>query len=365
MDDRVRLKLYYHGQILLQTLGIKFVCENSLDIIIPFTLFEKLKGVIYEKMDSQISRRVSCIMYRYPISVFADRDIELEDYNSDSEEEFESNYEVVNPGLDEDQVDEAIVADVADVINALANQQSFVERSFMRSLDLKAMHAPEFPQYINAKLPLMPDGEFTVGMEFSSREVVIKAMKDYTIRRGVNYRVHKSEPTAFYAKCTQYGAGCDWLIRVSKMSRKFCWEIRRYNGSHTCTRATISQDHSKLDSNTVAEAIKPLAPYLQKLIVNIDMIVTITFTPELSYYDERYSRTVREYEIGQRVTSKLVALTDRMRYLKCVSVPVVWSMQWTSVDNGVTGEFQVDRLPYRHVFACCAKPTAGLATVCT
>ncbi|XP_025628497.1 uncharacterized protein [Arachis hypogaea] len=42
------------------------------------------------------------------------------------------------------------------------------------------------------------------------------------------------------------------------MSRKFCWEIRRYNGSHTCTRATISQDHSKLDSNTIAEAIKPL-----------------------------------------------------------------------------------------------------------
>ncbi|XP_025662094.1 uncharacterized protein [Arachis hypogaea] len=169
-----------------------------------------------------------------------------------------------------------MVTDVVDVANALANQQPFVEPSFMRSLDLEAIHAPEFPQYVNAvyyiigsdkskicdvvaaELPLMPDGEFTVGMEFSSREAVIKAMKDYTIRRGVDYRVHESEPTIFYAKCTQYGAGCDWLIRVSKMSRKFCWEIRRYNGSHTCTRATISQDHSKLDSNTVAEAIKPL-----------------------------------------------------------------------------------------------------------
>ncbi|XP_057739618.1 uncharacterized protein LOC130956597 [Arachis stenosperma] len=189
----------------------------------------------------------------------ADRDIELKDYNNDSEEEFESNYEVVDPGVDEDQADEAIVADVADVTNALANQQPFLEPSFMRSLDLEAMHAPEFPQYVNAaELPLLLDGEFTVGMEFSSREAVIKAMKDYTVRRGVDYRVHESEPTTFYAKCTQYGAGCDWLIRVSKMSRKFCWEIRRYNGSHTCTRATISQDHSKLDSNTVAKAIKPL-----------------------------------------------------------------------------------------------------------
>ncbi|RYR57291.1 hypothetical protein Ahy_A05g023015 [Arachis hypogaea] len=157
-----------------------------------------------------------------------DRDIELEDYNSDSEEEFESNYEVVDPGVDEDQADEAVVVDVADVANALANQQPFVEPSFMRSLDLEAMHDPEFPQYVNAaELPLMPDGEFTVGMEFSSREAVIKAMKDCTIRRGVDYRVYESEPTTFYAKCTQYGAGCDWLIRVTKMSRKFCWEIRR------------------------------------------------------------------------------------------------------------------------------------------
>ncbi|RYQ98441.1 hypothetical protein Ahy_B08g094481 [Arachis hypogaea] len=53
-------------------------------------------------------------------------------------------------------------------------------------------------------------------------------------------------------------SGCDWLIRISMVSRKYCWVIRRYNDSHTCTRATISQDHSKLDSSTIVEAIKPL-----------------------------------------------------------------------------------------------------------
>ncbi|XP_072063328.1 uncharacterized protein [Arachis hypogaea] len=109
-----------------------------------------------------------------------------------------------------------MVADVADVANALANQQPFVEPTFMRSLDLEVMHAPEFSQYVNAaELPVMTDGEFTVRMELSSREAVIKAMKDYTIRRGVDYRAHESEPTTFYPKCTQYGAGCDWLIRVA------------------------------------------------------------------------------------------------------------------------------------------------------
>nr|XP_025631357.1 uncharacterized protein LOC112726250 [Arachis hypogaea] len=83
-------------------------------------------------------------------------------------------------------------------------------------------------------------------------------MKEYTLRRSVDYHVYESEPLIFYTKCTQYGSGCDWLIRVSMISRKYCWVIKRYNGSHTCTRATISQDHSKLDSNTIAETIKPL-----------------------------------------------------------------------------------------------------------
>ncbi|RYR13247.1 hypothetical protein Ahy_B04g070342 isoform D [Arachis hypogaea] len=77
------------------------------------------------------------------------------------------------------------------------------------------------------QIPMVEDGEFRVGMEFSSREAVIKAVKDYSIRRSVDYRVFESEPLTFYAKCTQYGA-------------------------------TISQDHSKLDSITIAEAIKPL-----------------------------------------------------------------------------------------------------------
>ncbi|QHO04778.1 uncharacterized protein DS421_13g443080 [Arachis hypogaea] len=243
-----------------------------------------------------MSRKISCILYRYPIPVFggfvqfeskyvtdeaslqemfsmyfesrarisfielyiefeqseADRNIVLEDYNSDSEEEFESNYEVVGPDGDEEQGDGTVAPDVTDVANALVNEVPFEEPSFMRVLDLEAMHVPEFPEYMSV------DGEFAVGMEFSFREFVIRAMKEYSIRRSVDYRVYESEPLTFYAKCTQYGFGCDWLIRVSMISRKHRWVVRRYNGSHTCTRSTISQDHSKLDSNTIAEAIKPL-----------------------------------------------------------------------------------------------------------
>ncbi|QHN91956.1 uncharacterized protein DS421_17g579480 [Arachis hypogaea] len=77
----------------------------------------------------------------------ADQNIVRKDYNSDSEKEFESNYEVVDPNRDKDQGDGTMAPNMTDVANALANEVPFEEPSFMRMLDLKAMHAPEFPEY--------------------------------------------------------------------------------------------------------------------------------------------------------------------------------------------------------------------------
>ncbi|XP_072065583.1 uncharacterized protein [Arachis hypogaea] len=94
--------------------------------------------------------------------------------------------------------------------------------------------------------PIVADGEFAVGMEFSSREAVIKAMKE-----------------------------------VSMINRKYCWVIRRYNDSHTCTRATISQDYSKLDSNTIAEVIKSLVeadPSLKVKLVIAEVLSKFNYT---------------------------------------------------------------------------------------
>ncbi|RYR65454.1 hypothetical protein Ahy_A03g011392 [Arachis hypogaea] len=327
MDDRVLLKVYYFGQILLKTSErVKFICENPLDVVIPFTIsFEELKGVICEKIDSEMSKKISCILYRYPIPVFggfvqfetkyvtdeasmqemfsmyiesrarisfielyiefeqseADRNIIREDYNSDSEEEFESNYEIVGPDGDEDQGDGTVAPNVTDVANTLMNEVPFEEPSFMRVLDLEAMHVPEFSEY--TKISIVADGEFAVRMKFSSKKAVIKAMKECSIRRSVDYRVYESEPLTFYAKCTQYRSGCDWLIRVSMISRKHCWVIWRYNG---------------------------------------------------------YSRTVREYEnevfeVREMPSGLEYAVDLRRHQCDC-------------------GEFQVDRIPCRHVFACCA-----------
>ena len=102
------------------------------------------------------------------------------------------------------------------------------------------------------------DGELCIGMQFSDREAVIRAIRRYSISKGVDYKVYESEPTTFYCKCIHYGIDCGWLVRASFRKNKYYWEIRKYNGPHTCTRARISQDHTKLDSDTIAECIKPM-----------------------------------------------------------------------------------------------------------
>nr|XP_029147041.1 uncharacterized protein LOC112733035 [Arachis hypogaea] len=144
-------------------------------------------------------------------------DIDWEEDNNDSEEEFEANYEVDDKNDDGDLAGNPAVQNEA---NAVVSQHPFGVPSFMRTLDLEAMHAPEFPEYANTGEGNVAaeDGEFSVEMEF----------------------------------------GCDWLIRASLIRKKACWEIRRYNGKHTCTMGTISQDHAKLDSDTIADAIRPL-----------------------------------------------------------------------------------------------------------
>ncbi|RYR51782.1 hypothetical protein Ahy_A06g026756 [Arachis hypogaea] len=104
----------------------------------------------------------------------------------------------------------------------------------MRSLDLDAMYAPKFSEYANIGVADPEAGEFRIGMEYGSRKSVIAAIRSYTIFRGVNYVVYESESQTFYAKCNSYGRGCNWLIQASLIQKKACWEIWRYNGSHTC-----------------------------------------------------------------------------------------------------------------------------------
>ncbi|MED6138704.1 hypothetical protein PIB30_076967 [Stylosanthes scabra] len=81
----------------------------------------------------------------------AQPDLEFDGYYSDSEEEFEGNYEM-DDANQEDVLEHDTESKMKDVANALANEMSFQEPSFMRVLDEDVMNAPEFAEDMNPGL---------------------------------------------------------------------------------------------------------------------------------------------------------------------------------------------------------------------
>ncbi|XP_057756403.1 uncharacterized protein LOC130975662 [Arachis stenosperma] len=312
MEDTANLVVYCDGEIIRNTHeGVRFVSQNPFSFVVPCTMtLMELQSGLCQSMENGTLMRVSRILYRNSVVVFGgliqfdtipitdeasmqnmfqihrqtymrhpqielyvefeaveavavQNDIDVNDdiaavyegMNSDSEEDFEATYEA---GDEDEDGDVGVEAAVENVVVHPSSSQPMGIPPFMCELDLDAMHAPEFSEYANRGIADPEDREFRIGMEYSSRKSVVAAIRSFTISRGVDYDVYESEPQTFYTKCKMYGHGCDWLIRASLIRRKGCWEIRRYNGRHTCTIRTISQDHSKLDSDIVTEAIRPL-----------------------------------------------------------------------------------------------------------
>ncbi|XP_015960483.2 uncharacterized protein LOC107484412 [Arachis duranensis] len=70
--------------------------------------------------------------------------------------------------------------------------------------------------------------------------------------------VLESDHLKYHGKCKEFGKGCSWLIRISLRARKGTWEVRSYNGPHTCLATSISNDHWQLDYHIICARIYPL-----------------------------------------------------------------------------------------------------------
>ncbi|RYQ93406.1 hypothetical protein Ahy_B09g099684 [Arachis hypogaea] len=171
---------------------------------------------IYQQTRAQVSVIELYVEFEKLVEVdLPEPNIDWTVYNTESEEEFGGTYHIVGPAEDVDECDIIVEPEVVDMTNALTRQHPSREPSFMHVLDLAAVKDQNFLNPV-----VLTDGEFVIGREFSSRETVIAAIKDYTICRGVDYRAV-------------------------------------YNSSHTYTRTIICQDHAKLNSDMIAEVIKP------------------------------------------------------------------------------------------------------------
>ncbi|RYQ84879.1 hypothetical protein Ahy_B10g104380 [Arachis hypogaea] len=301
LKGTANIVVFHNGEVVRNTYeGVSFAFENMfLFVVLCTIMFAELQYGLCQSIEADIVKRVTNILYRSLVVVFGDLiqfevmpiideisiqrifcihqethvqhprielyvefehiivdvvqdDPDVQDDRveaclgmyDDSDEEFEATYETGDKDEDGNGGSEAVLETL--VVPAAVSQLMDVP-PFIRSLDLDAMYAPEFSKYANIGVADLEDGEFRIGMEYGSRKSVIETIQSYVISRGVDYVVYESEPQTFYAKCKTYGRGCDWLIQASLIQKKACWKIRRYNGRHTCSMGTISQDHPKKD----------------------------------------------------------------------------------------------------------------------
>ncbi|RYR45991.1 hypothetical protein Ahy_A07g031761 isoform A [Arachis hypogaea] len=88
--------------------------------------------------------------------------------------------------------------------------------SHYQSLDLDIMHERS-PFSDTGEEDYNLDGgvEFRVGHKFRSQEAVLQGMKNYSIRRSVEYRVTESDRLKYHVQCRQVENGCQWSLRVA------------------------------------------------------------------------------------------------------------------------------------------------------
>ncbi|XP_057761003.1 uncharacterized protein LOC130981419 [Arachis stenosperma] len=131
------------------------------------------------------------------------------------------------------------------------------------SLDLDAMRqegVPGKPAGFGARDAEGSPGltKFHVGKQFQDKNEALLSVKTYSIRRGVQYKVVESDYRRYVGKCSKFGNKCTWLIQLSLQQRKGIWEVKRYNGPHTCLATSISSDHRSLDYHVISAFIMPM-----------------------------------------------------------------------------------------------------------
>ncbi|XP_016164295.1 uncharacterized protein LOC107606790 [Arachis ipaensis] len=75
--------------------------------------------------------------------------------------------------------------------------------------------------------------EFQIGQSFQNKDEAVLSVKDYSIRRGVEYSVLESNHLKYHEKCKEFDKGYSWLIHIPLRTRKGTWEVRRADAAVT------------------------------------------------------------------------------------------------------------------------------------
>ncbi|XP_021601524.1 uncharacterized protein LOC110606845 [Manihot esculenta] len=103
-----------------------------------------------------------------------------------------------------------------------------------------------------------PNMEFSVGMIFPNRDVVMAATKEYHLCRHHQFCSDETKRKTYSIKCKNKKHNCKWHMRASMKEESGVWKIVSYNGPHTCSNPMVEKDHPQLDNKFLCQFILPM-----------------------------------------------------------------------------------------------------------
>ncbi|XP_016185095.1 uncharacterized protein LOC107626710 [Arachis ipaensis] len=264
--------------------GVKFIDKDPLSIFMrPTTRFDDFVNSIIQKLGLQGVKRVQKLFYRIPISVLRD-DVNYDCFIIGSDEDLQVLFhcrrqfsEVRTPEL---------LTKLVDVVSSsrgsnrnthtIGTVAGFNSRPVGASLSVpvnapleEPVASPSFAVDLNCS----GGGEVGIvdrvptylqcGAPAGMGDALLDDDDDDDVESDLiaddsGDDIAASNPARYVGKCTEFGNGCTWLIRLSLRQRKGIWEVKRYNGPHTCLATSISSDHRSIDYHVISAFIMPM-----------------------------------------------------------------------------------------------------------
>lgn len=85
--------------------------------------------------------------------------------------------------------------------------------------------------------------------EFPSKSMLKKYMRLIAIRGNLEFKVDRSNADFYMLSCIV--DGCTWMVRISRISGRDIWLVRKYVSQHTCRRDVLATIIVKLVVNSL------------------------------------------------------------------------------------------------------------------
>ncbi|MED6193147.1 hypothetical protein PIB30_016241 [Stylosanthes scabra] len=147
--------------------------------------------------------------------------------NHDSDNDQEDNEPVVVPQSEEDDEEEEDEVEEQRVNYFQWAQPAYAQPEMtrqydhpahFRSLNLDAMNLGSFG--FQGGPDDDPVDEFEVGQQFDDKEAVLMAVKTYSIRRAIEYKIIESDRLKYAVQCANFGQVYQWALRVTYRRRQ-------------------------------------------------------------------------------------------------------------------------------------------------